>query len=176
MSRLAEFKFARTRKRQFSQFLRSIIKCFHPNKKNFHQELFLFLKMEHHYILVLLLYEMQKAGCVCWFHGRYYSRRYSNFAKKGAELVYLYRNFWLKYQKLPLFWKARNYFSALPLTTSIYVRNEGLFVLRRSFQNFSKQIKLQIAKMVVFIMFWTMFLEKEVFSSNLQRIYYQTRK
>ena len=36
---------------------------------------------------------MQKVGCVCWFHDRYHSRRYSNFAKKGAELVYLYRNF-----------------------------------------------------------------------------------
>ena len=44
MSQLAEFIFARTHKQQFSQFLRSIIKCFHPNKKDFHQELFLFLK------------------------------------------------------------------------------------------------------------------------------------
>ena len=41
---------------------------------------------------------MQKVGCVRWFHDRYYSRLYSNFAKKGAELFYLYpgRNFLFK--------------------------------------------------------------------------------
>ena len=32
---------------------------------------------------------MQKVRSVRWFHDRYYSRLYSNFAKKGAELVYL---------------------------------------------------------------------------------------
>ena len=52
--------------------------------------------MEQYYILVSLLNKMQNVGCVRWFHDRYYSRLYSNFAKKGAELVYLYRNFLFK--------------------------------------------------------------------------------
>ena len=56
--------------------------------------------MEQYYILVLLLYKMQKVGCVCWIHDRYYSRRYSNFAKKGAELVYLYRNLLFNYFRI----------------------------------------------------------------------------
>ena len=80
--RLAEFKFARRHKRQFSQFLRSIIKCFHPNKKDFHEKLFLFLK--NGAVLYFGLIIVQNVGCVCWFHDRYHSRRYS----KGAELVY----------------------------------------------------------------------------------------
>ena len=56
------------------------------------------LKWPGYYILVLLLYKMQKVGCVRWFHDRYYSRLYSDFAKKGAELFYLYpgRNFLFK--------------------------------------------------------------------------------
>ena len=65
------------------------------------------------------------------------------------------------------------------LTTSIYVRNnrlrlfyEGFFETNGKFLIFillpwQQGRKDQTAKMVVFITFWTIFLEKEVFSSNL---------
>ena len=71
MSRLAEFKFARRHKRQFSQFYAALSNAFIPIRRIFIKNSSYFLKMEQYYILVLLLYKMQKVGCVCWFHDRY---------------------------------------------------------------------------------------------------------
>ena len=84
-------KFVPDTNSKFSQFLRSNIKCFHPNKKDFHQNFFYLLTF-----FALIIVKNAKVGCVRWFHGRYHSKLYLNFAKKRVELSYLYRNFLFK--------------------------------------------------------------------------------
>ena len=100
MSRLAgvvsaKFKYADTNG-NFLSFYAALSNSFIPIRRIFIKYSFYFKKMEQYHILVLLLYKTQKVGCVRWLHDRCYSRLYSNFAKKWAKPIYLYRNFVLK--------------------------------------------------------------------------------